>query len=426
MSMHQILDLDDEIVYKPKDTATTDEQGFASYITWVSVVVACGALSVMLFVAAVDPYHLFRFIDVEGFNRVKPLPGQYREQIKLAQAKALQPNAMLFGNSRIEVGFDPKNPHLRAQGYSAYNLALSGTTITVAERMLSQMRSEVAPPAMAVVGVEFLDFLVDPAAVPAAPSEHSGQRHLEQWHFDTLFSMKSLSDAWQTVQLQKASDPETMTSRGQTPLLEYKEYARREGYHIIFQQRAQENAKALVRKPHSLYGANKSSASIDRLGHMLTTMAQDNTDVHLVIYPYHAQLMAMFNEAGLETTMEEWKSLLVREVEAVQRQHRGARITLWDFSGFGTVQCEPIPLPGDTHSTTRFYWEAGHFKSSVGDLILQRILTGDAPLGVALTAANLAQNRQRIAAERAQCAGMNPEVFSAARSLIGAARVRQP
>lgn len=420
--MDQIQYLDEDAIYLSGITAATDELSFFRYTLLAGAVVTACSLLVVLFVALVDPYQLFRLVDLEGFNRIKPLPEQYREQIKLAQAKALRPNALLLGNSRIEVGLDPASAQLRSHGYTAYNLALSGTTLTVAERMFAQARNGTAPPKMAVIGVEFLDFLVSPSAVAPAPGGRDSWLHSWQWRFDTLFSMKSLSDTWRTLRLQTTSDPETMTLQGQTPLHEYNKYARREGYHLIFQQRAQENAKNLMRRSRNLYGADRSSESIDRLREMLTTMVQDGTEVHLVIYPYHALLMAMFEEAGLQPVMEEWKSLLVREVNAVQSRERSARIRLWDFSGYGPIQCEPIPAPGDTQSTTHFYWEAGHFKSSVGELIQQRILGESASFGVPLSAENLEENRQRISAERVQCVAANPEVFTGARSLIGAAR----
>lgn len=420
--MDQIQYLDENAVYLNGITATTDEMSFAKYTLWTGAIVAAASLLVTLFVILVDPYQLFRFVDVDKFNRIKPLPEQYREQIKLAQARALQPNALLLGNSRIEVGLDAASPQFSSHGYSAYNLALAGTTVVAAQRMFDQVRSEAPAPAIVVLGVEFLDFLVDPSSVAEAPEKSRGWLHSWQWRFDTLFSMKAVSDAWQTLGLQSASDPQIMTRHGQTPLHEYRAYARHEGYYQLFRQRAQENAKKLVRKPHSLHGADGKSVNVDRLRQLLTKMAQDGTEVHLLIYPYHAQLMAMFDEAGLQGVMEEWKSLLVREVEAIQSRQPGTRIKLWDFSGFGTVQCEPIPAPGDKHTTTRFYWEAGHFKSTVGELIQQRIFDGEAPIGLTLTTANLSENRQRISTERARCAAANPEVFVEARSLISAAR----
>jgi hypothetical protein len=120
--------------------------------------------------------------------------------------------------------------------------------------------------------------------------------------------------------------------------------------------------------------------------------------------------------------MKDWKHLLVREVEAARTRHPQARMTLWDFSGYSPLQCERIPAPGDLHSTTRFYWEGGHFKSTLGELVLRRMLGEEGPFGLALTAANFEQNEQRMAAERDSCATAYPEVFAGARSLILTAR----
>jgi hypothetical protein len=401
--------------------AVRQQVPYKRFTAWCAAVVGGGVLLLAAFVAVIDPYHLYGLVDSTRLNHVKPLPEQYREQIKLAQAMAVRPDLILLGNSRVEVGFDPDSPQLSARRRTAYNMALAGTRLTVNDRMYSTLRANAAPSSMAVIGVEFLDFLVKPDSAPA-PTPSSGSLPW-QWRFDTLFSIKSVSDALRTVRLQKAADPETMTQRGQTPLRDYNRYARAEGYYSIFQQKAGENAKNIVRKPHNLLVAGaEGSESVVHLRAMLNTMARDRTEVHLMIYPYHAQMMAMFEEAGLLPTMEAWKQLLVREVDAVRARYPGARISVWDFSGYATVRCERIPAPGDTRSTTQWYWEAGHFKSVVGERMLKRILGDEMPFGVRLTADNLDANRQRIAVERAQCADAYPQVFAGAHDLIAAAR----
>jgi hypothetical protein len=430
--MEQIQQFDDEAEFMPGAAASAPaaavarpQASYRRFTMWCATLVGAGVLLVTGFVAVIDPYHLYGVVDSPTLNHVKPLPEQYREQIKLAQATAVRPDLILLGNSRVEVGLDPDSPQVSAHGRTAYNMGLSGTSLTVSERMYSQLRANAAPAEMAVIGVEFLDFLVRPDEAPA-PAAAAGPMPW-QWRFDTLFSIKSVSDALRTVRLQKAADPETMTARGQTPLRDYNRYARDEGYYSIFQQKAGDNAKNLVRRPHNLFVAGTNgSESIDRLRALLETMARDRTDVHLVIYPYHAQLMAMFEEAGLASTMDEWKQVLVREADAVRARYPNARVNVWDFSGYAGTRCERIPGPGDTHSVTRWYWEAGHFKSALGERILQRVLGGETPFGFRLAADTLDANRQRIAAERAQCAGDYPQVFAGARDLVANARASTP
>lgn len=409
-----------------------DNLQFARFLKCSAAVTSAGALLVVLLVATVDPYHLFGLVDVAGFNHVKPSPEHYQQQIKLAQARRMRANAIFLGNSRTEIGIDPDNPRLAARGYSAYNLALSGTGIATARQEFSKLRKQGAAPALAVIGVEFQDFLLDPADRPAARASsaagHGEQPFGLQWRVDTLFSMTAAADAVKTLRIQHNPEAETMTARGFNPLLEYGKYARIEGYYSIFQQRALENAGGMLRLPHALVRpATGSSDDLATLHAMLLALAGDGTETHLVIYPYHAQLLAMFEQAGLWPAFEEWKGLLVREVDAIRRQHSGARIVLWDFSGFSAIQCERIPAKGDTRSATRWYWEAGHFKPAVGDLMLGRVLGLEADgagrqFGVALDAASLERNRARIAAERARCAADYPELFADTASLIAAAR----
>ncbi len=417
--MDQIQHLDDSR-HLAKESPIS-EQVYVRYIWRVFAILAGGALLVAAFIALIDPYRLSGLLDVQGINHIKPLPGQYREQIKSAQARALQPNALMLGNSRIEVGMDPESPQLRSRGYLAYNLALAGTSLATAQAMHVQMRGQLAAPSTAIVGLEFLDFLVSPK-VKSLPHAKPSEQMPWQWRFDTAFSMKSLSDAWRTLRLQQVSDPETMTARGHTPLLEYRKFARQEGYYTIFQQRALENAKTISRKPQSLHDAAAKSEPLSRLDQMLRTMAQDGTEVHLVIYPYHVQLLAMFQEAGLGNRFDEWKTLLVHRIEVVRKDYPSARIMLWDFSGYSSIQCERIPSPNDRQTITQYYWEGGHFKSSVGELMLQRILGGQSIFGVSLTSENLEVNRQRIHKERERCETTYPEVFAGARSLINGAR----
>ena len=402
-----------------------DRHAFVRFTAWVAGVAAAGVALVLACTVLVDPYHLFGVVEIDGLNRIKPQPERYREEIKLAQARALQPNMLFFGNSRAEIGFDPDSQLIRERGLSGYNLGLAGTGMAVSQRMLEQAREGMPAPALAIVGVEFLDFLVEASAAPprAAAVDHGFAVMPWQWRFDTVFSQGALIDSLQTLRIQRVPEAQAMSYRGHNPLREYNGFARKEGYFSIFQQRAQENAKNLLARPRDLFlhGGVDSDAT-RRLRAMLDRMAQERTDVHLVIYPYHAQLMAMFGEAGLEGAFREWKRLLVREADRARARHDGARIAVWDFSGYGPIQCERIPAPGDRRSKTQWYWESGHFKPTLGESMLRRMLAGGPPPGVLLTATTVEQNAQRIAAERAQCAGVYPEVFAGAQALIARTR----
>lgn len=401
----------------------TTERDFKRFLTVGGIIVAAGVIASAALVAVIDPYRLYGMTEMAGVNQVKPLPTRYQNQIKMHGALKHQADTFILGNSRAELGLNPEHGAL---GASAFNLALAGTSLGTGREQLEQLQAAGVKPKRLVVGVEFLDFLLDPSKpLPVREPKEKGPFDDFAWQADALFSMDSLSDSLKTLRLQRVSDPQSITARGFNPLREYNKFARDDGYYSIFQQRAVENAKRFVRVPRGLVSSETgSSPNIDNLRAILAHGVRDQADMHLVIYPYHAQILAMFEEAGLAATFDEWKALLVSEVEKVRAANPGVRVTLWDFSGFSSYQCEPIPAKGDKKAKTQWYWEAGHFKPALGDIMLSRVAGASAAenFGFPLDQSTALDNRERIARERAACASAQPEIFEHARELISKAR----
>ena len=402
----------------------TTERDFKRFLTIGSIVVAAGVVASVALVAVIDPYRLYGMKEMAGINQVKPLPTRYQNQIKMHGALKHGADTFILGNSRAELGLNPEHGAL---GSSAFNLALAGTSMNTAREQLEQLQAEGIKPKRLIVGVEFLDFLVDPNR-PRPLREPKPKSPFDElaWQADSLFSIDSLADSLKTLRLQRVSDPQSITARGFNPLLEYNKFARDDGYYSIFQQRAVENAKRFARLPRGLANQQTgTSPNLDELRAVLAHGAREQSDVHLVIYPYHAQILAMFEAAGLASTFDNWKTLLVEELEKVRTAHPGVRVTLWDFSGYSSYQCEAIPAKGDRKTKTSWYWEAGHFKPALGDLMLSRI-AGEAgasqSFGFAVDQASSGVNNARIASERASCAAAQPEIFEHARRLVSAAR----
>ena len=388
---------------------------FKSYLAVLALVLAGGAVLAGAFVFVVDPYGLYGVVRRDNFNAVKPGLSRYQNQIKQEHALRRQPRFIILGNSRAEIGFDPRASALSALG-AGYNLAIPGTGLATSASQFAQLRQAGVRPRTVIVGMEFIDFLnpaVAPSArqAPAAPAPAHGRAF---WRFDALFSLASVKDAVHTLRIQHDDEAATLSADGFNPLLEYGAHARRDGYHKMFTQRAQESAANLRRK------STRSLATEDfqLLRTFLLAMAATEADIKLVIYPYHAQMLAMFEAAGLWPLFEVWKAQLVREIGAVKARYPDAHISLTDFSGYGAYNCEPIPAANERGTATRWYWEAGHFKKALGDIVLQRVMSpqdvapGDGQFGMPLDDASLEENRARIAQERNSCAAAQPALFS--------------
>ena len=397
---------------------------FRRYLAWTGFVAGAGALACAALVLLVDPYRLYRLAEQPGINQIKTQPERYQKEIKLSGARATAADLFIVGNSRAEIGLDPDYPALSDGGLRPYNLALAGTRIQVAREQLEQLGASGQHARRLIVGAEFLDFPIDPDTPqqPAPPTRFPTLASSLAWRFDALFSIDSVADAIKTLRSQHNPDAPSMTARGFNPLREYQQMARDEGYYALFRQRAQDYAARFKRAPRGLVTRSGSAREFDQLQAVLARGAHDGATVDVVIYPYHAQVMALFEEAGLAPLFEQWKTLLATQVATLRAAHPGARITLWDFSGYAPYQCEAIPAKGDRKAVTRWYWEAGHFKAALGNVMLARMLGngGDSDFGTALTPAGIDANRARVARERAACLAANPAVFIEAAALAQA------
>ena len=103
----------------------------------------------------------------------------------------------------------------------------------------------------------------------------------------------------------------------------------------------------------------------------------------LYIRPYHADYLDMLGDFRLWESFEDWKRHLVSQV--AELQYGSADIRIFDFSGYNEFTTEAVPYPGDTKSEMRWYWEPGHYKSALGEHILERIIHGRTDFGRVLT-----------------------------------------
>lgn len=410
---------------------------FVGFLRWLGIALVVGTSLEIASVIIVDPYGLYNIVNRVGLNAIKPRLTRYHNEIKVTQAVEMRVNGVILGNSRAEVGFDPDSQFLSTHGASFYNLAIPGTSIQTARRQLEYLHAVGIKPKTVIIGVEFLDFMVAEGGnrVPLSGPSPDGAAHPASrkiWRFDTLFSLTSVKDVVHTLLIQDDAEAATVSRKGFNPLKEYRTFARNDGYYAIFLQKAQENARVYLKK------ASGSLARTDfqHLRAILDTSARTNSEVKLVIYPYHAQILVMFEETGLWPAFTQWKEMLVNEVVAARNRHPTANITLTDFSGYGKYNCERIPAHSERAATTRWYWEAGHFKKELGDIVLSSMFrsastpnelegtisdTGQ-KFGVRLDVSNRIDNGRRILSERAECLASYPELFAETKTLVMKAR----
>jgi hypothetical protein len=130
----------------------------------------------------------------------------------------------------------------------------------------------------------------------------------------------------------------------------------------------------------------------------------------------------MFEQAGLWALFEQWK----RQLAEIATESDGA-VVLWDFSGFSDYSIEAIPAAGDKSTPVRWYWEAGHFKKALGDVILEEVLSaagGEAARGFGkrLSEENVNERIERVRRERDEFVRKNGALVAETGALMDRAR----
>ena len=335
--------------------------------SFIGALIATGLINLII-----DPYGTFRLVDIRGLNHIKPYPDHNLETIKAHAVRHMSPDALILGNSRAEVGFDPTHDAWKSASYhSVYNAAIAGTSPSTAWNQLQKIAQRQSPKFI-LLGIDFFDFPIQPDK-NVTPSTKPSNSKLDdiRWTLSATLTVQAMIDSVTTVRRQFQENPQQLTMQGFNPLLEYKDIAKMEGYWSLFRQRLEDNAKNHGRKPANIFlRGTQSSPTFDDIRRIVRWSAENNTKLRLVIYPYHAQLLLLIDEVGLWKTFEEWKRQILRIVIEESLKSPESNIALIDFSGFSEFAQEAIPSKQDKKTATKWYWEAGHFKKELGDHIL--------------------------------------------------------
>jgi len=386
-------------------------------------------LAVAGFNVAVDPYAVFGSPRLERFSARKPAASNYTAMAKAHQIEAVAPRTVLLGTSRVDIGFDPDHPAWPAADRPVYNYGVPEASILTLE---SQLRHAVraGPVRRALVGLEFHDFLrarVDPARPLsevdhrfAALGEGGAARTLQlaKDRFDAAVTLKALLDSSFTVAAQPAPRSGDLGRLGLTSEAPYAALAEKDGMHLLFRQKdlqilqaRRHVARVLAERPAADF------AEMALLRSLLQYAQSQGITLDLVIPPYHAHYYEIVDATGLWPRFEAWKAALVQVVDEHRRREGAVRVTLWDFASYDPYTTEPVPREGDRRTLMQWFWEPVHFRKPLGDLMLARMLGGDAAaFGVELTpqtlAARLEEGRVQRTAYRARQA---PERFDLTR-----------
>lgn len=401
-------------------TGNSETMRSLSYLLIAAGTMAVLAVVTVAFTMFADPYRMFGTPTVRGLTELKPRAFEQLSIAKTYQLERIVPKTLLLGNSRTEIGLDPMSRQFPAAHRAVFNAAYAGRGVCTSLLMLRDAMA-VRMPDRIILGVDFQDYLTVAKASSKAVSKASSgpsdderrllvdndgysnsKREWQIWkdRIAATLTINALLDSVTTLLNQNPETSATMTALGFNPLHEYSVFAARSGYYSLFSQKdaAYRKQYATFAKPNFTHP----SLSLVRTNQCFLTLAKTAVEhripLTLYIHPYHASFLDMLSQFGLWTGFEDWKRYLVAQVADLQPDQNEIRII--DFSGYNEFTTEAIPAPGDTKSEMRWYWEPGHYKSALGEHILERIIHGGTHFGRTLTATNVESVLAEIREER--------------------------
>ncbi len=177
-------------------------------------------------------------------------------------------------------------------------------------------------------------------------------------------------------------------------------------------------------------------SSIDYVRRIVEFCRANGIALWIFITPAHVHQAEIAAATGSVDSIERGKRELARLLaEDAARHPRAPPIVAWDFSGYSSVTEEPPPPPG-SHQEMRNYWDSSHFKSVVGDYVLDRLFDQPddsgppADFGSRIDAATidraLAIERQRQASYRARHPEDTAHLTSLVRSALASRGTARP
>jgi hypothetical protein len=317
-------------------------------------------MGVGIFNYIVDPYGLFRTIELQGFNQQKEGVRSKIRYVKSIEISLRKPKTIIMGSSRVHDGVNPE--YIKEKSFlPVYNYGLDMARIKEIKQYLKHavINSKIE---YLILGLDYFMFNKYQRLNVTYDKTMIGRRiNYFDVYFKTLFTMSALKDSIKTIKI----------SANQNKRKEFLANGYRPGDQVYYKLKNYEklhkntNWIFLTTRPQDTLYYSKMALdqeSLNDFQEIIKICKKHNIDLKLYISPAHASLDGEgINAVGLQPEFEKWK-------EYITDITNKSKVTLTDFSGYNLITTEAVRTP------MKNYWDSSHFTESIGDMILDNIL----------------------------------------------------
>ena len=319
-----------------------------------SVIMSISATNIVI-----DPKNKLGLIHIDNINSKKYFAtgGRYEKSARLTYGEF---DTLIAGTSRAQVGIDPKQPAFSQQ--QVYNAALSVTTMRETYGVLDYALQHQKIKNL-IIG---LDFLMFSRNRPMPPDyQDSPFVNSYSWVIPYVLSSSTFKRAIKTIKLNQNNSSLTYSDNNG--------FLDKANTKVRHQRRLfQRTIRNSLTNPETYGAYDYSFQDIVRLEGILDIYLSNNINIRLFISPIHATQLEAIHAMGLWDVYLQWKRDLVSIISRLNSRHP-MPVALWDYSGYNSITTEPVPEQ-NSEIQMQWYWDASHYKKSVGNLIIPMIM----------------------------------------------------
>ena len=356
----------------------------------------CFVIFVLLVVGVinriVDPFWYYQDFEIQGFNEIKPKFRNYERYVKPKLVAKNKPNALIFGSSFSEIGFDPSNYLFTDNGkLKGYNFGMAGASWERVQCYIDY--------ALKVTDIKRIVVGISPSSLPITNCKGVLPEIDNFSEFNLLFSMKAIDASVGTMLSQNKTRP-SHTKDGMYYYIrgyagidnQFKEFYRN------FEKHNKCNLNELIKLNSDkvtfdeLVPAMPSNIDITGLLNIVKQANYKNIKLRIYIYPSHAIWQEIQIMCGNYKSYWSNLSYIVQEVEKL-----GGDVEIWDFNQFNKYTTEEI-----TNQSAIYWQDPEHFNYEYGELMLNSMFSDDSKIqfGVHLTSKKIKQSYQEYIMNR--------------------------
>ncbi|CDG83284.1 hypothetical protein [Janthinobacterium agaricidamnosum] len=332
------------------------------------VVLALLAVSTLNYL--VDPYLIHQW-DSPLLQRMRPTREKLSAWGKTYVLAKYRPAVVYIGNSRTELGLPTSAPEL-FEGKTVFNAALSGASVGDAIAMVGHA-ARVGRLDTVVWGIDAPSFSMATGSAGLEP-ELTAPGPL-------FFARRALLNVKRGLTVDMTGDALRVLngSFGKVCRSSLAFYGQRDDSCISDRISGWGGTSAAMGPRLGEFGRGDgpTTAAMAAFGTSVGNLCKAGTRVRLYINPTHALTLDVLYWSGKWPAMEQWQRGLALLGE--RRRAAGCDLRIFDFSGYNSITSEPIPQVSQRREMAH-YWEASHYRTSVGSLILNRIFHGVEPV----------------------------------------------